>query len=104
MPSSLSKLDRSGASYYDGEMETRIGGVTLIVKKKESVDRLNHILSEYGPIIRGRMGIPFIESGISVISLIVEGSTDDIGAMTGKIGRLEGVEARSVLAKEIFSF
>ncbi len=73
------------------------------MKNRESVERLNHILSEHGGIIRGRMGIPFPESGISVISLIVEGTTDGIGAMTGKIGRLEGVEVRSVLAKEIFS-
>ncbi|MDC7224677.1 MAG: iron-only hydrogenase system regulator [Spirochaetales bacterium] len=83
-------------------METRIGGVTLVVRERESVKRLNGILSEYGPIIRGRMGIPFGENGIKVISLIVEGSTDEIGAMTGKIGRLEGVEARSVLSKEKF--
>jgi putative iron-only hydrogenase system regulator len=83
-------------------MEKRIGGVTLIVKNRETVDRLNHILSDYGDIIRGRMGIPFIESHINVISLIVEGTTDEIGALTGKIGRIEGVEARSVLAKEKF--
>ncbi len=66
------------------------------------MERLNRTLSEYGSIIRGRMGLPFPDSQISVISLIVEGSTDEIGAMTGKIGRLDGVEARSVLAKEIF--
>ena len=83
-------------------MEKRIGGVTLIVKNKDSVEQLNHILSDYSSIIRGRMGLPFPDSLISVISLIVEGSTDDIGAMTGKVGRLDGVEARSVLAREIF--
>ncbi|MDC7220953.1 MAG: CopG family transcriptional regulator [Spirochaetales bacterium] len=83
-------------------MDKRIGGVTLIVKEKGSVESLNGILSEYGTLIRGRMGIPFSDSSLSVISLIVEGTTDQIGALTGKIGRLDGVEARSVLAKEIF--
>ena len=80
-------------------MENRIGGVTILVKNKSSVSRLNSILSEYSDIIKGRMGIPFIQGQISVISLIVEGTTDVIGAMTGKAGRLEGVEARSVLTK-----
>lgn len=83
-----------------GIMVKRIGGVTLLIKDKESVPLLNSILSEYGGIIKGRMGVPFTNQEMSVISLIVEGSTDEIGAMTGKAGRLTGVEARSVLSKE----
>lgn len=80
-------------------MKKRIGGVTLLIKDKSSVPKLNSIISEYASIIKGRMGIPFSQDSIRVISLIVEGTTDEIGAMTGKAGRLQGVEARSVLTK-----
>ncbi len=76
----------------------RIGGVIIVVKNRKKVARqVNDILSQYGDIIIGRMGIPYRERNLSIISLIVEGSTDTLGALTGKLGMIEDVEVKSVL-------
>lgn len=61
--------------------------------------RVNTLLSEYSEIILGRQGIPIRDHGINIISLVIEGDTDRINALTGKIGKLEGVEVRSILTK-----
>jgi putative iron-only hydrogenase system regulator len=63
------------------------------------VPRVNTLLSEYSEIILGRQGIPIRDHGINIISLVIEGNTDQINALTGKIGKLEGVEVRSILTK-----
>jgi len=81
-------------------MERRIGVIGIVVEnRKEVADKLNKILSEYGDIIVGRMGIPYKERGLCVISLIVDGTTDEIGALTGKLGALSGVKVKSALTK-----
>lgn len=70
----------------------------IVVEDREGAARkINSILSEYGEIIVGRMGIPYRERNISVISLIIDGSTDQIGAMTGKLGSLKGVQVKTAL-------
>lgn len=61
--------------------------------------RVNTLLSEHSEIILGRQGIPIRGHGINIISLVIEGDTDRINALTGKIGKLEGVEVRSILTK-----
>ncbi len=72
-------------------MDKRIGVVGIVVEDREHIaSRVNAILSGYGHLIVGRMGIPCRERNLSVISLIVDGSTDEIGAMTGKLGALPG--------------
>lgn len=81
-------------------MEKRIGVVAILIEHKESVPRVNAILSEHGQIIVGRMGIPYKEKNINVISVIVDGTTDDIGAMAGKLGKLDGVMVKTVLSKK----
>jgi len=63
------------------------------------VPRVNTLLSEYSEIILGRQGIPIRDHGINIISLVIEGNTDRINALTGKIGKLEGVEVKSILTK-----
>ncbi|RCW41987.1 MULTISPECIES: TM1266 family iron-only hydrogenase system putative regulator [unclassified Halanaerobium] len=79
-------------------MIKRIGVIGIVVEnRKEISDKLNKILSSYGDIIIGRMGIPSKEYGLSIISLIVEGTSDDIGAITGKLGSLKGVNLKSAL-------
>ncbi len=83
-----------------GEMEKRIGVVAVIVEDKESVDQVNKLLSTYGEIIMGRMGIPYKEKQLSVISIIVDGTTDDIGGLTGRLGRLRGVTVKSALTQK----
>ncbi|HNT44420.1 MAG TPA: hypothetical protein PKN85_08155 [Syntrophorhabdaceae bacterium] len=71
----------------------------ILLTSKTSVPRVNTLLSEYAEIILGRQGIPIRDHGINIISLVVEGNTDQINALTGKIGKLEGVEVRSILTK-----
>ncbi len=61
--------------------------------------RVNTLLTEHSEIILGRQGIPIRDHGINIISLVIEGDTDRINALTGKIGKLEGVEVRSILTK-----
>ena len=80
-------------------MEKRIGVVAILMRSKESISAINSILSFYGNIIIGRQGLPIKDRTIHIISLIVEGTTDEIGALTGKIGRLSGVEVKSILTK-----
>ncbi|WAM33763.1 TM1266 family iron-only hydrogenase system putative regulator [Caldicellulosiruptor morganii] len=81
-------------------MERRIGVIGIVVENRKDVaEKLNKILSDYGDIIVGRMGIPYKERGLCVISLIVDGTTDDIGALTGKLGALSGVKVKSALTK-----
>jgi len=81
-------------------MNKRIGVVAIIVENKESVELVNKLLSIYGEIIVGRMGVPYKEKNLSVISIIVDGTTDDIGALTGKLGRLTGVTVKSALTQK----
>ena len=78
-------------------MEKRIGTIAILVKDKTSVPKLNAIISSHSDIVLGRQGIPLRDRDINVISLIVDGTTDEIGSVTGKIGRLPGVQVKSVL-------
>lgn len=79
-------------------MEQRIGAVLILIEEGSDIQRVNAIISEHAPVILGRQGIPLRERGISVISLVLEGNTDLIGSLTGKLGRLPGVRVRSLLA------
>ena len=80
-------------------MNKRIGVIAIIVEKLESASKVNVILHEYSDIIVGRMGIPYRERGFSVISLIVDGTTDEISALTGKLGKIENVNVKSAVTK-----
>jgi putative iron-only hydrogenase system regulator len=80
-------------------MEKRIGAILILIENKDSVDELNAILSAHSDTILGRQGLPLREKGISVINLITEGTTDQISSLTGKLGRLKGVQVKSVLAR-----
>jgi len=81
-------------------MEKRIGAILIIVKDKDNVQKLNGILTNHSSVIIGRQGIPIREKGINVISLVVEGTNDEISTLSGQIGRLEGVSSKSIFAKE----
>ena len=78
-------------------MEDRIGSVLLLIEDKSSVTKLNEIISEYYEIIVGRQGIRLKDK--SVISLVLEGTTDELGALTGKLGRLQGIKVKSIVLK-----
>ncbi|HCJ57688.1 MULTISPECIES: TM1266 family iron-only hydrogenase system putative regulator [Lutispora] len=81
-------------------METRIGVVGIVVEDLENSSMVNAVLHDFAEIIVGRMGIPYRGKGISVISLIVDGTTDQISAMTGKLGKIAGVTVKSAMTKK----
>ena len=80
-------------------MEKRIGTILIVISDREVVAKVNQLLSESALLILARQGLPMREYGLHFISLIIEGTTDDISALTGKLGRIAGVEAKSQLAK-----
>ena len=79
-------------------MDNRIAMVSIIVENDESVARLNEVLHEYADHIIGRMGIPYREAGLSLISIAACAPVDRINALTGSLGRLPGVSAKAVYA------
>ncbi len=81
-------------------MEKRFGAILILVRDKENVQQLNDILSKHASIIIGRQGIQVREKGLSIISLVIEGTNDEFSTLTGQLGRLQGITARSILAKE----
>lgn len=80
-------------------METRIALIGIIVNDMDSVGKLNHLLSQYGQYIIGRMGIPYREKGISIISVTLDAPGDAISALSGKLGMLPGVSTKTIYAK-----
>lgn len=83
-------------------METRVAVISIIVEDPNATLRVNEILHEYSAYIVGRMGIPYRQRGISIISLVVDAPQDVISAQSGKLGRLQGVTAKTVYSNYIF--
>lgn len=81
-------------------METRVAVLAIIVRDTESVARLNELLHQYGAHIIGRMGVPYHARGVSIISVAMDAPADVIAALSGKIGRLPGITAKTVYAPE----
>lgn len=81
-------------------MDKRIGTITIIVTDRTNqAQKINKILCDFGDMIIGRMGLPYPPGNLHVISLIVHATTDQIGALTGKLGTLPGVSVKSSLTK-----
>ena len=80
-------------------METRVAVLAIIVRDGNSVAALNDLLHQYGAHIIGRMGIPYRSKGISIISIAVDAPQDKISALSGKIGRLDGVTSKAAYSK-----
>ena len=78
-------------------MAKRIGVVGVVLDDRTRAPEVNAILSRFGELIVGRMGLPGREGDASVIALIVDGTTDELGALTGKLGALRGVQVKSAL-------
>ena len=79
-------------------MQKRLGIIGIIIQERDrAAATVNTILSDHGEMIVGRMGLPFRERGVSVIDLIIEATTDEVGALTGKLGMLDGVQVKSLL-------
>ena len=80
------------------EKENKVAVIGIVVNNREETSkRVNDVLSDFGSIIVGRMGIPYREKEISVISIIVDGTNDEIGALTGKLGNIKGIKAKVAL-------
>ena len=82
-------------------METRIALIGIIVENPDSVEQLNHLLHEYGSYIIGRMGIPYRARNINIVSIAIDAPQDVISALSGKIGRLKGVSAKTAYSNVI---
>ena len=79
-------------------MQKRLGIIGIIIKDRhKAAATVNNILSDHGEMIVGRMGLPFRDRGVSIIDLIIEADTDEVGALTGKLGMLNGVQVKSLL-------
>jgi len=76
-------------------METRVAVIGIIVENLDSVPALNSLLSEYGESIVGRMGIPYHKKKVNIISVVIDAEQDVINTLSGKIGSLDGVYAKT---------
>lgn len=81
-------------------METRVAIIGIIVEDENSVNQLNNILHEYGNYVVGRMGVPYRSKGINIISLVIDAPQDVISALSGKIGRIKGVSAKTAYSSK----
>ena len=82
-------------------METRVALIAIIVEDPDSVQAINQLLHEYGECIIGRMGIPYREKGISIISIAIDAPQEVISALSGKIGRLPRVSAKTAYSNVV---
>jgi putative iron-only hydrogenase system regulator len=81
--------------------QNRLGVIGIVIEDRQVAAKVNQILSEHADLIIGRMGLPHLARDISVISLIVDGSTDQVGSLTGKLGNIPQVTVKSALTKGI---
>ena len=84
-------------------MDTRVAVISIIVENPEAIVtlKLNDLLHEAGNYIIGRMGIPYREKGINIISIAIDAPQDMISSLSGKIGRLKGVSAKTAYSNII---
>ena len=79
--------------------ETRLAVVSIIVENTDCSDKLNALLHEFGEYVVGRMGIPYRAKKVSVLSVVVDAPQETVNALTGKLGMLEGVTAKTLFSK-----
>ena len=80
-------------------METRIALIGIIVEDIKSTEKLNEILHEYSKYIVGRMGIPYRQKNVSIISVVIDASNDIISSLSGKLGMIQGINVKTVYSK-----
>ena len=78
---------------------TRIALIGIVVENSDSVEQLNSLLSQYGNYIIGRMGIPYREKNISIISVAIDAPNDIISSLSGKLGMLPGISTKTIYTK-----
>ena len=82
-------------------MDTRVAVISIIVEQEDAIEELNTLLHEARQYIVGRMGIPYRPKGISIISIAIDAPQDVISSLSGKIGRLSGVSAKTAYSNVI---
>ncbi|MGI5825450.1 MAG: TM1266 family iron-only hydrogenase system putative regulator [Bacillota bacterium] len=80
--------------------EKRIGVVGIVLDSNELSMEVNEIMHKHSELIIGRMGLPNKERNVAVIAVIVDGTTDEISALTGKLGKIKGVSVKTALAQK----
>lgn len=80
-------------------MSDRIAVISIIVEDREQSSKINGILSEFGDFVIGRMGIPYKQKSVFIISVAVDAPSEVINTITGKIGQLSGVSAKTLMSK-----
>jgi len=80
-------------------METRVALIGIIVENHDSVSQMNALLHEYSPYIIGRMGVPYREKGISIISVVLDAPMDRISSLSGKLGMLDGISTKTIYSR-----
>ncbi len=81
--------------------ETRVAVMGIIVEDLNSTESLNAILHEYGKYIIGRMGVPYREKNINIVSIALDAPQDTISALSGKIGKLNGISVKTAYSNVI---
>lgn len=79
----------------------RVAVMAIIVQDRESTDKLNLLLHEYGDYIIGRMGIPYRERGVNIVSIAIDAPQDEISALSGKIGKIAGISVKTTYSNVI---
>ena len=82
-------------------METRVAVMGIVVENTDSVEELNALLHHYGKFIIGRMGLPYREKNINIVSIAIDAPQDEIASLSGKIGKLEGVSVKTAYSNVI---
>lgn len=81
-------------------MENRIALIGILVESQLNVEKMNKILSDFSEYIVGRMGIPYRQKDINVISVVVDAPNDVISSLSGKLGMLSGIATKTVYSKK----
>ena len=82
------------------ENNNRVATVAMIIDDSNCIEQVNELLHDYSRYIIGRMGIPYREKGLNIINVVIDAPSDAISALSGKLGRLQGVTAKAVYAKQ----
>ncbi|CDE10638.1 putative uncharacterized protein [Clostridium sp. CAG:354] len=81
-------------------MDTRVAIIGIILEKKDEVEKLNSILHEYSNRIIGRMGMPYKEKAINIITIVIDAPQDEINTLSGKIGKLSGITSKVIYSNK----
>ena len=82
-------------------METRIAVIGIIIENTDSVEKLNALLHDYSKYIIGRMGLPYRQKNVNIVSIAIDAPQDETASLTGKIGKLDGVSVKTAYSNVV---